>query len=234
MTLSLVHVNPASGTVATLTATGGVAVGGYVPHCWRGLGACVTQGLSTNPWYPDGVRRRLEAGLEAEAALRAVVDADPGASRRQCLVMAAQGTAAVHSGQDNLPRVAEVLRPTVAVAGNLLFDVSVAEALLRSFLTATCDNAGDVMTKGAFPAYRDGYEARLLEVLIDALEAALVAGGDVRGTYSVALRIESFQAAPLDLRVDWAEHDLIGQLRTLADKVRAPAFADFLASLPRR
>ncbi|MGC3874170.1 DUF1028 domain-containing protein [Halomonas sp. GXIMD04776] len=234
MTLSLVHVNPMSGTVATLAATAGVAVGGYVPHGWRGLGACATQGLSTNPWYPDGLRRALEAGFEAEAALHAVVDADSGASRRQCLVMDALGRAAVHSGQDNLPRVAASLKPTVAVAGNLLAGAPVIETLLKTFLTTTCHNADAVIAEEAFPCYRHDYEVRLLEALIAALEAALAAGGDVRGTHSAALRIESFQSAPLDLRVDWAEHDLIAQLRGLAARVRAPAFADFLASLPRR
>ena len=69
MTLALLHVHPETGSVASLAATGSVAVGGYVNHCWRGLGACATQGLVTNPWYPEGVKRGLERGLEARDAL---------------------------------------------------------------------------------------------------------------------------------------------------------------------
>ncbi|WP_111413538.1 DUF1028 domain-containing protein [Billgrantia lactosivorans] len=231
MTLSLLHVQPATGTVAALTATGGVAVGGYVHHAWRGLGACATQGLATNPWYPQGIRRALRRHGSASDALRQVVEADAGASRRQCLVMAADGQAAVHSGGDNRPVVAAELRPTVAAAGNLLADASVVEVLLRRFLTLACTNPEAAWAEGVAPRYRVGYETCLLETLIETLEAALQAGGDSRGTRSAALRIESFDAAPIDLRVDW-DDDPAGALRALARRVRAPDFAAFLASLP--
>ncbi|RQW68956.1 DUF1028 domain-containing protein [Halomonas sp. YLB-10] len=233
MTLSLLHVHPATGTVAALTATGGVAVGGYVHHVWRGVGACVTQGRVTHPWYPDGVRRALDRGEDARGALARQVDADKGASLRQCLVMDAQGRSALHSGADNLATVASCCYPGVATAGNLLASAKVVEALAHAFVDTCCTNA-DAVRQGATPEYRDDYEATLLEGLIDALEVALAEGGDVRGTRSAALRIESFTQAPLDLRVDWCEGNIAGELRALARRVRAPAFADFLASLPRR
>lgn len=231
MTLSLIHVQPATGTVAALTATGGVAVGGYVHHVWRGLGACATQGLATNPWYPEGIRRALQQGHPADEALAQVVHHDTGASRRQCLVMNARGQAAVHSGHDNLPVVATELRPTIAVTGNMLADAQVAETLLRRFLMQACTNPDDVWSQGAPPRYREDYETRLPEILIEALEAALQDGGDRRGARSAALRIESFSTAPIDLRVDWDESP--GEaLRALVCRVRTPEFADFLASLP--
>ncbi|MCE8017745.1 DUF1028 domain-containing protein [Halomonas sp. MCCC 1A17488] len=233
MTLSLLHVQPATGTVAVLTATGGVAVGGYVHHAWRGLGACATQGLATNPWYPEGVRHALEQGHTAQTALEQVTRQDDGAARRQCLVMDAGGRAAVHSGSENRPLVAAELRPTVAAAGNLLADATVVEILLRRFLTLTCSNPDAVWAQGAAPRYRDAYETHLPETLIEALEAALQAGGDSRGTRSAALRVESFDAAPIDLRVDW-DDDPAGALRALARRVREPAFAAFLASLPTK
>ncbi|MEF1280665.1 DUF1028 domain-containing protein [Vibrio fortis] len=47
MTISLIHVNPNTGLSAAISATGGVSVGGYVNHSWRGVGACATQGLFT-------------------------------------------------------------------------------------------------------------------------------------------------------------------------------------------
>ncbi|WP_129138554.1 DUF1028 domain-containing protein [Modicisalibacter coralii] len=234
MTLSLLHVDPASGTAAALTATGGVAVGGYVHHAWRGLGACATQGLYTNPWYPDGVRRALETGATASDALDGVVSADDGADCRQCLVMDARGRAALHSGTGNHPVVAGVCYPGLAAAGNLLAGPGVIDALLRRFLERTCDDPDAVIENATAPRYRDGYQTTLLETLIDALEAALAAGGDVRGTRSAALRIESFHAAPIDLRVDWAEPDPIDALRALAARVRDPDFGRFLDALPQR
>lgn len=231
MTLSLIHVQPATGTVAALTATGGVAVGGYVHHAWRGLGACATQGLATHPWYPEGIRHALKQQHTAQDALEQVIQQDSGSSRRQCLVMDASGQAAVHSGHDNLAVVAAELRPTVAAAGNVLADTKVVETLLQTFLALTCSNPDEARDRGVTPRYRDGYEAHLLETLIEALDAALQAGGDSRGTRSAALRIESFDAAPIDLRVDWAEEPAEA-LRALARRVRAPEFAAFLASLP--
>lgn len=231
MTLSLIHVQPATGTVAALTATAGVAVGGYVHHAWRGLGACATQGLATNPWYPEGIRHALARDCTARQALEQVTSRDDGAARRQCLVMDAGGHAEVHSGADNLPVVAAELRPTVAAAGNMLVSEQVVATLLQRFLTLNCTNPDEVWARSAAPRYREGYETRLLETLIDALDAALKAGGDRRGTRSAALRIESLDAAPIDLRVDWDERP-IEALRSLAGRVRAPDFAEFLASLP--
>lgn len=233
MTLSLLHVHPTTGTVAALTATGGVAVGGYVHHVWRGVGACATQGRVTHPWYPDGVRRALERGDDARSALARQVDADDGASLRQCLVMDARGRPALHSGVDNLATVAACCYPGVAAAGNLLASAKVAEALVHRFIDRCCPNA-DAVRQGEAPEYRDDYEAHLLEGLIDALEAALGEGGDVRGTRSAALRIESFAQAPVDLRIDWSDGDIVGEMRALARRVREPTFASFLAALPRR
>ncbi|WP_136068659.1 DUF1028 domain-containing protein [Modicisalibacter radicis] len=232
MTLSLIHVQPATGMAAALTATGGVAVGGYVHHAWRGLGACATQGLATNPWYPDDIRDALARGRTARQALDQVTSRDDGATRRQCLVMDAGGQAAMHSGEANLPEVDAELRPTVAAAGNMLASGQVVATLLQRFLSLTCDNPDAAWARTAAPRYRDGYESRLLETLIDALDAALKAGGDRRGVRSAALRIESFDAAPIDLRVDWDERP-VEALRSLAERVRAPDFAEFLASLPR-
>ncbi|MDT0499955.1 MULTISPECIES: DUF1028 domain-containing protein [unclassified Halomonas] len=233
MTLSLVHVQPTTGTVAALTATGGVAVGGYVHHAWRGIGACATQGLVTNPWYPDTLRAALSDSGSAGQALAQVVSADPGASRRQCLVMDRQGRAVVHSGTDNLPVVASACRPTVAAAGNMLAGTEVIDALLWGFLEQACVNAEAAWREVEPPRYRDDYEALLPEMLVAALKAALAAGGDGRGTRSVALRVESFSAAPIDLRVDWSETPA-AELRTLIERVREPTFAGFLASLPLR
>ena len=65
MTLSLLHYNPNTNTSASITATGGVSVGGYVNHSWRGVGGCATQGLYTNPWYADYARDGLLSGKTA-------------------------------------------------------------------------------------------------------------------------------------------------------------------------
>ncbi|MBW5801210.1 DUF1028 domain-containing protein [Halomonas elongata] len=234
MTLSLLHVHPETGTSASLAATGSVAVGGYVNHCWRGLGACATQGLTTNPWYPEGVRRALEQGLSAQDALNDVVAGDAGASRRQCLVVDADGRSALHTGIDNQPVVASARCPGVAAAGNMLADAAVPEAMVTAFLAATCEDPDAVLKQGKAPRFRETHDVELLAALIEALEAGLVAGGDHRGCRSVALRIESFTMAPIDLRVDWVEADPVTELRALAHRVASEDFQAFLRSLPHR
>ena len=81
-------------------------------------------------------------------------------------------------------------------AGNMLASDAVLPALLNAF--------------AADPA------APLGERLMTALEAALVAGGEAGPVHSAGLLVVADQPWPLvDLRVDWADHAPIAQLRAL-------------------
>ncbi|CEP34344.1 MULTISPECIES: DUF1028 domain-containing protein [unclassified Halomonas] len=233
MTLSLVHCNPATGTVAAITATGGVAVGGYVHHCWRGTGACVTQGRFTNPWYPARAYKALAAGASAQQALGVTVSEDNDSALRQCLVMDAQGRSSVHSGAENVLEVAETCFPSVAAVGNMLQSAEVVQVLAEQFLTLSAENSEAAIQRLETPRYPIPHDQHLLEHLIGALDAALIAGGDRRGARSAALRIESFHQAPIDLRVDWSEN-VVGALRSLADQFMANDFQAFWRQLPLR
>ncbi|WP_249977317.1 DUF1028 domain-containing protein [Vreelandella olivaria] len=233
MTLSLVHCHPTTGTVATITATGGVAVGGYVHHCWRGIGACVTQGRFTNPWYPIRVYDALSANGSAKLALSAAVSEDHEAAFRQCLVMDSYGRSSVHSGVENVEAVGEAHYPSVATAGNMLHSREVIQVFAEHFLALTAVNSSAVIKHSEAPCYLHHHDHHLLEHLISALDAALKAGGDIRGARSAALRIESFHQAPIDLRVDWSEN-VVGELWALADRFMANDFQDFWRQLPLR
>jgi len=233
MTLSLVHCNPATGTVAAITATGGVAVGGYVHHCWRGTGACVTQGLFTNPWYPARIYEALAAGASARQALRAAVSEDSDSGFRQCLVMDSQGRTSVHSGAENVPEVAETCFPSVAAVGNMLQSAEVVRIFAEQFLRLSATNSSAAIQRDESPRFPIHHDQHLLTHLIDALDAALSAGGDKRGARSAALRIESFHQAPIDLRIDWSE-DVVGALRALVDEFMAENFQAFWRQLPLR
>ena len=233
MTLSLVHCNPTTGTVATITATGGVAVGGYVHHCWRGIGACVTQGSFTNPWYPARVREALAAGASARQALVSAVSKDCDSALRQCLVMDAHGRSSVHSGAECVHAVGEACFLGVAAAGNMLQRADVVQIFAEQFLTLSAENSGAAIQHQDAPRYPPHHDQHLLTHLISALDAALAAGGDKRGARSAALRIESFHQAPIDLRIDWSE-DVVGTLRSLADRFQADDFQSFWRQLPLR
>ncbi|WGI25098.1 DUF1028 domain-containing protein [Halomonas alkaliantarctica] len=233
MTLSLVHYHPATGTVGTITATGGVAVGGYVHHCWRGVGACVTQGRFTNPWYPARVHDALVDGATAKQALGAAINADSDSALRQCMVMDAHGRSSVHSGSENIAEVQDARFPGVAAVGNMLQSSDVVQVLAEQFLSLSATNSGAAIKRSEAPRYPHHHDQHLLTHLIGALDAALDAGGDKRGTRSAALRIESFQQAPIDLRVDWSE-DVVGALRALADQFMSDDFQAFWRQLPLR
>ncbi|WP_447555075.1 DUF1028 domain-containing protein [Vreelandella sp. EE22] len=233
MTLSLVHCHPATGTVATITATGGMAVGGYVHHCWRGVGACVTQGRFTNPWYPARVYKALAAGTSAQHALDTAISEDSDSALRQCLVMDMHGYSSTHSGTQNVPEVAQIRFPGVAAAGNMLQRVEVVQVLAEQFLKLGTENSKAVIQGSEAPRYYTHHDQHLLMYLLGALDAALSAGGDKRGTRSAALRIESFHQAPIDLRVDFSE-DVVGALQALADQFMAKDFQDFWRRLPLR
>lgn len=232
MTISLIHFNPKTGTSASITATGGVSVGGYVNHSWRGVGACATQGLFTNPWYADKARQLLVEGYDSEEVIERLKSEDAGYDQRQCMVMDRHGSAAFIHGDENIPVIGSVTFPHIAVAGNMLESESVLHGFANSFIQAICTNPEQVLQHNAVPSYCEDYEQSLPEVLITALEAALASGGDKRGTYSASLRVESMCQAPIDIRVDWSDDSLIADMRKVLGHVRGEGFQSFLSQLP--
>ncbi|MBY5944630.1 DUF1028 domain-containing protein [Photobacterium rosenbergii] len=232
MTISLIHFNPETGTSASITATGGVSVGGYVNHSWRGLGGCATQGLFTNPWYAENAKQLLTEGYDSSAVIERLKSEDAGFEQRQCMVMDKHGTAAFIHGNENIPVVGSVAFPHIAVAGNMLENESVLHSFADSFIRAVSTNPEQVREHNAVPCYHKDYEQVLPEALIAALEDALGSGGDKRGTYSASLRIESLSQAPIDIRVDWSDDSLIADMRKVLAHVRSDSFQSFLSQLP--
>lgn len=160
-------------------------------------------------------------------------EGDAEFAKRQCMVMDKHGHAAFINGEENIAHVGSLVFQDLAVAGNMLESDAVIEVFADSFMAQTMLNA-DQVRAGEKPKYRDDYEARLAEVLITALEAALEAGGDKRGTYSASLRIESYTQAPIDIRVDWSDDSLIEDMRNVLSRVQAPSFQEFLNGLPNQ
>ncbi len=231
MTLSLIHFNPRTGLSASITATGGVAVGGYVNHSWRGLGACATQGLFTNPWYAEKARSWLSQGLNCDDVIKQIKQSDIDYNQRQLMVMDNQGRCAFINGEENIAHVGSLAWPHIAVSGNMLANHKVVTIFARTFLSLATMNAKEV-EKGMTPLYREDYEKHLPATLISSLEEAVRVGGDSRGTYSASLRIESYTTAPIDIRVDWADSDLISSLRQVLSRVEEKSFQTFLSKLP--
>lgn len=214
MTYSIVAYDPASGAAGVCTATGGLAVGAFVPHVRAGVGAIATQGASTNWLYGDRGLELLGGGCSAEQTLKVLTGDDSGRDYRQCAIVDAASAAVAWTG-DTCEAVREQQTGSgVAVVGNRLVGEGVAAAMLDAFAAAA-----------GIP---------LAERLLAALEAGDTAGGDLQGAVSSALRVDAFDHPPVDIRVDYAPGEAVARLRDLLRRYRSAPFRTFYDTVPTR
>jgi uncharacterized Ntn-hydrolase superfamily protein len=183
-----------------------IAVGARCPWLRPGIGAVSSQNITLpalGPLTLDG----LALGLAPSEALAQSLASDAYADYRQVTVIDGQGRSAHHSGAQTLGvHHARSGRDCVA-AGNMLASPAVVDALVASF---------------------EGTRGVLAERLVQAMQAALAAGGEAGPVHSAALLVVGDQGWPIvNLRVDWADADPIGRL---ADLWRAyqPQLQDYL------
>ena len=188
-TFSIVAVDAETGEIGCAVQSRYFAVGNVVPWARAGVGAVATQAAGVAVFGPR-ILDKLAAGLGPQEAIAAVLADDQGRETRQLGVVAADGSAAAHTGSECLAWAGHRTGPGYAVQGNILAGKAVVAEMERSFLA----------TGGA-----------LAERLVAALEAGQAAGGDVRGQQSAAVVVERPGAAAenregldriCDLRVD--------------------------------
>ncbi|MBM3518087.1 MAG: DUF1028 domain-containing protein [Alphaproteobacteria bacterium] len=196
--------------VAVSTAVPGV--GGLVPFIQPAVGAAATQSW-VNPYLGIDAIKLLAAGQSAQAALDAVIAADPGRAVRQIGLVDAAGRSAAWSGPECTPWFGHVTGTDFAAQGNMLIGESTITAMAEAFVA--------------------GGSLALPERLLVALEAGQRAGGDKRGRQSAALRVMYREEYPyLDLRVD--EHAYpVAELRRVFEVARHQLLP-FVEGLPSR
>ena len=211
-TFSIVARDPASGDLGIAISSRPMCVGSICPAIRAGVGAIATQAW-TNPYLPERILPRLEAGEAPEAALGAVMADEVEAAYRQVGVVDAQGRTAAFTGEAADPAKGHRLGDQVSIQGNMLSSEDVLDAMAEAYARAP---AGDFARR-----------------LLAALAAGQKAGGDARGERSAALRIVAGESWPfVDLRVDHHEtpvHELI-RLFELAETELLP----YRRSLPTR
>lgn len=213
MTFSIVALDFDARQFGVGAATGGPVVGSLVPHAAPGIGAIATQGHTTNPFFGIEGLKRLASGQNAGDALAEMIAEDENSHLRQCIIVDSNGQSAHHCGSGLQSEVGAVTGPGYAIAGNLLADEQVLEAMQTAFLR--------------HPA------TMLNERLLAALRAGQNAGGDRRGTRSAALKVYGAPPYPLtDLRADWSA-DPIAQLEAILDATRNTDYASFFNRLPK-
>jgi uncharacterized Ntn-hydrolase superfamily protein len=202
MTYSIVARDPATGELGAAVQSHWFSVGALCPWARPGVGAVATQSIVEPAHGPNGLDR-VAAGEPAEAALTALLAADPMAELRQVGIVDAAGRVAAHTGERCVPRAGHVLGAHWACQANMMLRDTVPAAMSATFEAAEGDLAARLMA---------------------ALEGAEGEGGDVRGRQSAAMVVVRSDGEPwrrrIDLRVD--DHpDPVGELRRLLALQRA-------------
>jgi uncharacterized Ntn-hydrolase superfamily protein len=187
-------------------ASSSPAVAARCAHARAGAGAVATQNI-TDPALGPRILAALAHGARSDTALDEALRSTPFGAYRQLLVIAPDGPPAVHSGAHALGLVGSAIGTHGAAAGNLLAHGDVPALMLA-----------------AFEAAGGHLGARLLA----AMRAGLNRGGEAGPIHSAGLLIVREVTWPIvDLRVDWAEADPIGELAAIWD-IYAPQIDDYV------
>jgi uncharacterized Ntn-hydrolase superfamily protein len=201
-TYSIVARDPSSGELGVAVQSHWFSVGSVVSWARPGVGAVATQSVAEVAHGP-GALEAMAGGMDAAAAVEAVLRSDAQAHYRQLGVVDARGGAAAHTGEGCIPFAGDVVGDGFSCQANMMAAETVPAAMAH--------------------AYRDG-QGDLAERMLAALLAAEGEGGDVRGRQSAALLVVPAEGEPwrarLDIRVE--DHaDPLGELQRLVRLARA-------------
>jgi uncharacterized Ntn-hydrolase superfamily protein len=208
MTFSIVGRCPETGQLGIAISSSSIAVGARCPWVRAGVGAVATQNVTLPALGPQILDLLESQQIEPAAALDRALSANGWSEYRQVTVIDGQGRTAFFSGKEALGVHNAVAGKQCVAAGNLLAGVQVIEAMVQAF-----ENAPGM----------------LADRLLAAMHAAMAAGGEVGPVHSAALKVVGDLIWPIvDLRVDWADEDPIGQLGALWQAYR-PQMQDYVA-----
>ena len=204
-TYSIVARDPQTGELGVAVQSHYFSVGPVVPWAEPGVGAVATQSLVLVDYGPYGLDL-MRAGLTAEQALDSLLRADAHHEGRQVAMVDAKGNVAAWTGPACIPDAGHHTGDQYSVQANLMANDRVWPAMAQAYEHAQGD---------------------LAERLLQALEAAQKAGGDIRGRQSAAFLVVKGQASGkpwadrlFDLRVEDSPEPL-KELRRLVRLRRA-------------
>ncbi|MBE7373973.1 DUF1028 domain-containing protein [Pseudomonas lopnurensis] len=194
MTFSIVGRCPETGQMGIAISSSSIAVGARCPWLRAGVGAVSTQNI-TLPALGPQILDLLEAGEAPAAALDKALARNGYGQYRQVTVLDSHGASALFTGSEALGVHHARAGEQCVAAGNLLSTPAVIDAMIEVFEQAD----------GGLP-----------DRLLAAMHAAMAAGGEAGPVHSAALSVVGDLVWPvIDLRVDWAEQDPIGELDNL-------------------
>lgn len=206
MTFSIVGRCAETGQLGIAISSSSIAVGARCPWLRAGVGAVASQNI-TLPALGPQILEALEAGLEPTAALDQALSRNGYSQYRQVALLDSQGRSALFSGSETLGLHNALAGEQCVAAGNLLASPEVIDAMIDAF---------------------EHSQGLLAERLLAAMHAAMAAGGEAGPVHSAALKVVDDLTWPLiDLRVDWADENPIGQLDNLWQAYR-PQMQDYV------
>lgn len=198
-TYSIVARDPQTGELGVAVQSHWFSVGPLVPWAEAGVGAVATQAFVDPGYGPRGLER-MRAGRSAPEALQDLAAMDAEADQRQVGMVDARGRAAAHTGRRTIPMAGHLAGAEYTVQANLMDKDTVWPAMARAYEAAPGD---------------------LAERMLQALEAAELEGGDIRGRQSAALLVVAPESSGrpwedrlVDLRVEDHPHP-VDELRRL-------------------
>lgn len=207
MTFSIVGRCAETGQLGIAISSSSIAVGARCPWVRGGVGAVATQNITLPALGPE-ILDLLEAGESAAAALDKALTRHGYSQYRQVAVIDQHGATALFTGSEALGVHNALAGEQCVAAGNLLASPQVIAAMVQAFAAAS----GEL----------------LADRLLAAMQAAMAAGGEAGPVHSAALSVVSDLLWPIvDLRVDLAEHDPIGELGKLWSAYR-PQMNDYV------
>ncbi|MFJ7141120.1 MAG: DUF1028 domain-containing protein [Pseudomonas protegens] len=207
MTFSIVGRCAETGQLGIAISSSSIAVGARCPWLRAGVGAVATQNVTLPALGPQILDLLENHKLDPGTALDKALGSNGWSQYRQVTVIDGQGRTALFSGQQALGLHNALAGEQCVAAGNLLAGTGVIEAMVEAF----------EQTPGI-----------LVERLLAAMHAAMAAGGEAGPVHSAALSVVDDLTWPIvDLRVDWADEDPIGQLAGLWQAYR-PQMQDYL------
>ncbi|MFW0757212.1 DUF1028 domain-containing protein [Pseudomonas sp. H11T01] len=207
MTFSIVGRCAETGQLGIAISSSSIAVGARCPWLRAGVGAVATQNITLPALGPE-ILDLLDAGESPAAALDKALTRHGFSQYRQVAVIDHHGATALFTGSQALGVNNAVAGDQCVAAGNLLANPCVIQAMVDAFEVT----AGEL----------------LADRLLAAMHAAMAAGGEAGPVHSAALSVVSDLLWPIvDLRVDWAEQNPIGQLDQLWQAYR-PQMDDYV------
>jgi uncharacterized Ntn-hydrolase superfamily protein len=166
-TYSIVARDPSTGQLGVAVQSHWFSVGSIVTWAEAGVGAVATQSFVDPAYGPRGLEL-MKSGLTADQALAALVEVDEGRAVRQVAFVDATGNVAAHTGATCISSAGQHVGDSFSVQANMMLNDKVVPAMAAAYEAATGD---------------------LAERLMQTLEAAEAAGGDIRGRQSAAMLI---------------------------------------------